>query len=114
LGEEINGNTLNFLLLLVDRSHIEVFDSITQKFLELSHKQQSIEVAIITSSIHLSVDQQRKIVKKVKIITGAKQIKLAKKVDPQLISGFTIEIGSKMIDTSIRSQIRQISALFNA
>ena len=35
-----------------------------------------------------------------KKITGAKQIKLALKVAPQLIGGFTIEIGSKLIDTS--------------
>ena len=51
---------------------------------------------------------------KLKIITGAKQIKLALKIDPQLIGGFTIEIGSKMIDTSIRGQLKQISALLGA
>ena len=45
---------------------------------------------------------------------GAKQIKLALKVDPQLIGGFTIEIGSKMIDTSIRGQLKQISTLLGA
>ena len=58
--------------------------------------------------------QQKEIAEKLKIITGAKQIKLALKVDPQLIGGFTIEIGSKMIDTSIRGQLRQISALLGA
>jgi F-type H+-transporting ATPase subunit delta len=49
-----------------------------------------------------------------KKITGAKQIKLALKVDPQLIGGFTIEIGSKLIDTSIRGQLKQISTLLGA
>ena len=47
-------------------------------------------------------------------MTGAKQIKLALKLDPQLSGGFTIEIGSKMIDTSIRGQLRQISSLLGA
>ena len=114
LGEQISGNTLKFLLLLVDRSRIEVLDSIASKFLELSYKQESIEIAKITSSIQLSADQQKEIAEKLKIITGAKQIKLALKVDPQLIGGFTIEIGSKMIDTSIRGQLRQISSLLGA
>ena len=99
-GEQIDGSTLKFLLLLVDRGRIEVLDSIAQKFLELSYKQDSIEIAKITSSIQLSADQQQSIAEKLKAITGAKQIKLALKVDPQLIGGFTIEIGSKMIDTS--------------
>ena len=85
-----------------------------QKFLELSYKQESIEIAKITSSIQLSAQQQKEIAEKLKVITGAKQIKLALKVDPQLIGGFTIEIGSKMIDTSIRGQLKQISSLLGA
>jgi F-type H+-transporting ATPase subunit delta len=113
-GEQIDGSTLKFLLLLVDRGRIEVLDSIAQKFLELSYKQDSIEIAKITSSIQLSADQQQSIAEKLKTITGAKQIKLALKVDPQLIGGFTIEIGSKMIDTSIRGQLKQISSLLGA
>ena len=113
-GEQIDGSTLKFLLLLVDRGRIEVLESIAQKFIELSYKQESIEIAKITSSIQLSADQQKKIAEKLKVITGAKQIKLALKVDPQLIGGFTIEIGSKMIDTSIRGQLAQISSLLGA
>jgi F-type H+-transporting ATPase subunit delta len=114
LGEQIGGNTLKFLLLLVERNRIQVLESIAQKFLELSYKQESIEIAKITSSIQLSADQQKDIAEKLKTITGAKQIKLALKVDPQLIGGFTIEIGSKMIDTSIRGQLKQISYLLGA
>jgi len=114
LGEQIDGSTLKFLLLLVERGRIEVLESIAQKFLELSFKQESIEIAKITSSIQLSAQQQKEIAEKLKIITGAKQIKLALKVDPSLIGGFTVEIGSKMIDTSIRGQLKQISFLLGA
>jgi F-type H+-transporting ATPase subunit delta len=114
LGEQISGSTLKFLLLLVDRNRIGVLENITQKFLELSYKQESIEIAKITSSIQLSAQQQKEIAEKLKVITGAKQIKLALKIDPQLIGGFTIEIGSKKIDTSIRGQLKQISSLLGA
>jgi F-type H+-transporting ATPase subunit delta len=114
LGEQIDGSTLKFLLLLVERGRIQILESIAQKFLELSFKQESIEIAKITSSIQLSAQQQKEIAEKLKVITGAKQIKLALKVDPTLIGGFTIEIGSKMIDTSIRGQLRQISSLLGA
>ena len=114
LGEQISESTLKFLLLLVDRGRIEVLESISQKFLELSYKQESIEIAKVTSSIKLSADQQQEIAEKLKTITGAKQIKLALKVDPELIGGFTIEVGSKKIDTSIRGQLKQISNLLGA
>jgi len=114
LGEQISESTLKFLLLLVDRGRIEVLEQIAQKFLELSYKQESIEIAKVTSSIKLSAEQQQQIAEKLKAITGAKQIKLALKVDPELIGGFTIEVGSKMIDTSIRGQLRKISNLLGA
>ena len=113
-GEQIDASTLKFLWLLVERGRIEVLESIAQKFLELSFKQESIEIAKITSSIQLSAEQQKDISDKLKVLTGAKQIKLALKVDPSLIGGFTIEIGSKLIDTSIRGQLRKISNLLGA
>lgn len=113
-GEQIDASTLKFLLLLVERGRIEILESIAQKFLELSFKQESIEIAKITSSIQLSSQQQKGISEKLRLLTGGKQIKLALKVDPSLIGGFTIEIGSKMIDTSIRGQLKQISSLLSA
>jgi len=114
LGEQVNAKTLTFLMLLVDRGRISLLDTIAQRFLELSYKNERIEIAKITSSIQLSAEQQKNIAEKLKTITGAKQIKLALKVDPTLIGGFTVEIGSKLIDTSIRGQLRQISSLLGA
>jgi len=114
LGEQIDPNTLKFLMLLIDRNRIALLDGVAQKFLELSYKQESIEVAKVISSVQLSAGQQKNLAEKLKVITGAKQIKLALKVDPALIGGFTVEIGSKFIDTSIRGQLKQISSLLGA
>ena len=114
LGEQISSRTLTFLMLLVDRNRIAFLDSVAQKFLELSYKKDSIEIAKITSSIQLSGQQQKDLAEKLKAMTGAKQIKLALRVDPKLIGGFTVEVGSKLIDTSIRGQLKQISSLLGA
>jgi F-type H+-transporting ATPase subunit delta len=114
LGEQVGKNTLKFLLLLVDRNRIALLEGIVQKFLELSYKQESIAIVKVTSAVQLSAEQQQNIAEKLKVISGAEQIKLALKVDPQLLGGFTVEIGSKLIDTSVRGQLRQISSLLGA
>jgi F-type H+-transporting ATPase subunit delta len=114
LGEQIDKKTLTFLMLLVDRGRIAILGNIAQRFLELSYKSDSIQIAKIISSVQLSAEQQKNIAEKLKTITGAKQIKLALKVDPTLIGGFTVEIGSKLIDTSIRGQLKKISTLLGA
>jgi F-type H+-transporting ATPase subunit delta len=114
LGEQIQPKTMTFVMLLVDRGRIAFLHDIAQKFLELAFKEESIEIAKVISAVSLSVPQQKSLAEKLKAITGAKQIKIALKVDPQLIGGFTVEIGSKLIDTSIRGQLRQISNLLGA
>lgn len=111
LGEQVSSTTMNFLLLLVDRNRIVILDSIAKKFLELSYKKESIEVAKVVSSVPLTPQQQKNLSDKLKTITGAKQIKLAVKIDAKLIGGFTVTIGSKLIDTSIRGQLKKISSL---
>jgi F-type H+-transporting ATPase subunit delta len=114
LGEQISSQTLTFLMLLVDRNRISILDVIAKRFLELSYKKDSIEIAKVTSSVPLSDEQQKSLAGKLKAITGASQIKLALKIDPLLIGGFTVEIGSKLIDTSIRGQLKQITSLLGA
>lgn len=114
LEEQISASSLKFLMLLVDRGRIAFLDKIAQKFLELSYKKDAIEIAKVTSSIALSAQQQKDLAEKLKVLTGAKQIKLALRVDPKLIGGFTVEIGSKLIDTSVRGQLKKISNLLGA
>jgi len=104
-------NILNFLLLLVDRSRIEVLESIAQRFKELAYEQELIKIVKITSSCDLDEDQQKKISKKLRTRTGAKKLKIACKVDRRLIAGFTIQIGSELIDASLLGEINQFSAL---
>lgn len=114
LGEQISSTTLKFLMLLVDRGRIAFLDKVAQKFLELSYKKEAIEIAKVTSSIPLSVQQQKELAENLKTITGAKQIRLALRVDAKLIGGFTVEIGSKLIDSSIRGQLNKITNLLGA
>ena len=114
LDEQINSSSLNFLLLLVDRNRINTLEVIIQRFLELSCEQDSIVIAKVTSAVQLSSQQQQSLAEKLKQIANAKQIKLALKVDPKLLGGFIVEIGSQLIDASIRGQLRQISNALGA
>jgi len=104
----ISDSTLKFLLLLVDRGRVEILDSIAQKFLELSAKQDSIKIAKITSAVPLTEEQQRELAETMKFRVGGKQVKLALKKEPNLIAGFIVEIDSKVIDMSVRGRLKGI------
>ena len=102
---------LIFVFLLIDRNRTEILEDVYEQYVEILNNQESIKLALITSSIKLTEEQLVTIAKRLKIITGASTIKVAFRVDPQLIAGFTIEIGSEIIDTSIRGQLNQIRSL---
>lgn len=109
-SEKLDGKTLRFLLVLCDRGRISYLDSIVDKAIELAYKAASIEIVKVTSSVSFTSGQQESLVSKLKTLTGASQIKLNVEVNPNLIGGFIIQIGSKIIDTSIQGQLRQLSS----
>nr|YP_009244762.1 ATP synthase CF1 delta subunit [Pyropia pulchra]AMK97004.1 ATP synthase CF1 delta subunit [Pyropia pulchra] len=109
-GDQISKNTLSFLMILVDRKRIAMLDTISSKYLELAYQMESLTIANINTSIAFNSDQEKLLTEKIKIMTKAKEVKLIVSVDPELIGGFTIQIGSKVIDTSIRGQLRQMAS----
>nr|AIA21272.1 ATP synthase CF1 delta subunit [Pyropia kanakaensis] len=109
-GDQISENTLSFLMILVDRKRIAMLDTIANKYLELAYQMDSLTIANISTSIALKSDQENLLIEKIKVMTQAKEVKLIISVDPELIGGFTIQIGSKVIDTSIRGQLRQMAS----
>jgi F-type H+-transporting ATPase subunit delta len=102
------------MMVLCDRGRIEFLDSITEMALILAYKKASIEMAYVTSSIKLSSSQTESLVEKLKAMTKAQQIKIELTVDESLIGGFTVQIGSKIIDTSVQNQLRQLSSYLGA
>ena len=105
----INDRVLKFLLVLVDRKRISLINTIIDKYLELAYKLEATVLAeVITASI-LTEAQQENLINKLKILTNSKQVKLVIHVNPSLIAGFIIKMGSKVIDTSLSGKLKQIA-----
>jgi F-type H+-transporting ATPase subunit delta len=47
-------------------------------------------------------------------MTGAEQIRLDISINSNLIGGFVIQVGSKIIDTSIQGLLREVSSYLGA
>lgn len=109
-NEKIDNKTLKFLFVLCDRGRISYLDSIVARAIELAYKAASIEIVKVTSAIAFTAGQQEALISKLKTLTGARQIKLEVDVNSTLIGGFVIQIGSRIIDTSLQGQLRQLSS----
>ena len=58
--------------------------------------------------------QRQAIVEKVKTLTGAAGVELQTKVEPDLIGGVIVKVGSQVFDSSLRGQLRRIGLSLGA
>nr|YP_010986197.1 ATP synthase CF1 delta subunit [Polyopes affinis]WOL37115.1 ATP synthase CF1 delta subunit [Polyopes affinis] len=114
LTNQVNNYVLRFLLLLIDRRRISLLNVIIDKYFELVYKLESTIMAEISTAVMLTELQQNALIEKLKIITQSKNVKLAIQVNPDLIAGFIVQIGSKIIDTSLSGKLKQMASYLNS
>lgn len=105
---KVSGFLLSFLLLLVDRGRVAFLTPILQQYQTLLRELNNTVLADVTSAVELSEDQQNAICDRVKAMTGASSVELSVQIDPSLLGGLVIKVGSQVIDASLRGQLRRI------
>ena len=109
VGEGINPYLRNFLMLVVDRGRILLLKEICQEYLALLRQLNQTVLGEVTSAVELTEAQQQAVREKVIAMTNARQVELDTKLDPDLIGGVIIKVGSQVIDASLRGQLRRLS-----
>ncbi|NJL62054.1 MAG: F0F1 ATP synthase subunit delta [Methylacidiphilales bacterium] len=109
LSDDTNASFRNFLLLLVDRKRIYLLDAICQQYLALLRELNQTVLAEVISAVPLSSEQEQAVKERVITMTNAREVELSQKVDPNLIGGVIIKVGSQVIDASLRGQLRRLS-----
>ena len=107
-SDQVSPTFLNLLKLLADRQRIGYLDSVLERLLELYRDQNQIALATVTSAEALSDDQLASITEQVKAVAGTDQVEINTAVDPALIGGFVLKVGSKVIDASLSGQVRRL------
>lgn len=109
-GRDFHPYMVNFLMLLVDKKRIVFVDGICQKYLELLRQRNQTVLAEITSAAELNDQQRRAVIEKVKQMTQAQAVELKTAIDPDLIGGVVIKVGSQVLDASLRGQLRRLKS----
>lgn len=113
MGGDANPYLVNFMMLLVDKRRIIFLESIVEQYLNLLRKLKQTVLAEVTSATELTESQKQTLIEQVKGISQANDVELQTSIDPDLIGGVIIKVGSKVIDASIRGQLRRISIGLN-
>lgn len=111
---QIHPYTLNFLLLLADKRRLSFFESIGQEFQKQLRALRNTVVAEVTSAVELTDEQKEAIRQKVLATTQAREVEMVTSVDPDVLGGVIIKVGSQIYDASLRGQLRRIGARLTA
>ncbi len=96
----------NFFLLLIQKRRIFFIKKIMDSFLKLCSKKRGETSAFLISSRKLSQSDLDLIRNDLSKATGS-NLRFDFKVDESLIEGLKLQLGSFMIDTSIKSKLRK-------
>ena len=107
---DFSKNLKNFFLLLIKKRRIFFVKKIIISFLRLCSKKRGEIKASLISSKELSSLELENISKELSSSMGSK-IKFDYKVDKNLIGGLKLQLGSFMIDTSIKNKLKKYEQL---
>ena len=100
----IDGIVANFVRLVTSNRRLFTLPEMIKGFRALSAQHRGEQSADVTSAEPLTDEQVAELGKALKSVTG-KDVKLNRAVDPALIGGLVVRLGSRMIDTSIRTKL---------
>jgi len=97
----------DFLGLVLSKGRISYLPQIEDTYRRLADELSGVLRARITSAVELDAAQQQAIGASLEKQTG-KKVALNVSVDPQLIGGVKAEIGGRLFDGSVRTQLQRI------
>lgn len=114
VGSSLHPLFVNFLKLLVDRGRILFLEAVLKQYQMLLRQLKKTVLAEVTAAVELSEEQQSRIRERVKVMTDAEQVDLAVSLDPDLLGGVIIQVGSQIVDASLRGQLRRLGMKLGA
>jgi F-type H+-transporting ATPase subunit delta len=99
----------NFLLVVLDRRRTRLLPEIQIAFDARLDERQSIRRAKVTSAHALSDGEKAELVRTLATLTGGR-VDAEYKIDPALIGGAVVRIGSTIYNGSVRAQLERLRA----
>lgn len=103
----LSGMLANTLQLMARNRRLFVLPQLVTALRELIAVERGEVTADVTSAVALSEEQQKRLTDTLAEKSG-KKVKLNTRVDETLIGGMIVKMGSKMIDSSVRSKLASL------
>jgi F-type H+-transporting ATPase subunit delta len=97
----------NFLLVLADKGRAGQLEEIAAEFERLIAEHEGIVHAALTTAVELSDAEAEKLLGQIEKASGSK-VEASRTVDPDLIGGIVLQVGSHRLDASVRGRLERL------
>ncbi len=104
----IGGLAAKFLQLVASKRRLFSVLPMIEGFHALDDANRGLSRAKVTVALSLRDDQLETLRETLRSVTGRKSIELDVTVDPSIIGGIVLRLGSRMVDASIKSKLNSI------
>ena len=105
---KIDSTAAQFMELVIKNNRIDFLRAIALSFMKQYRELNGIAKVEVVTATKLGDDEINAIVDVVKEQLGGKTIELTKSVNPDLIGGFTVDVDSRVLDASVKSQLEKL------
>ncbi|MFA9377763.1 MAG: ATP synthase F1 subunit delta [Lachnotalea sp.] len=105
ISDELTG----FIKIIITKDRYGEIDTIFEYFIATVKEYKNIGTAFVTTAVELKEEQKDALIAKLLKITKYEQIDMEYCVDQVLIGGMIIRIGDRVIDSSIKTKIYEMS-----
>jgi len=104
----IGGLAGNFLKLVASKRRLFAVEGMIRGYRALVDQKNGVVAAEVTVPAALNDKNRAAVLEALKGVTGGKTVSLTEKIDPSIIGGLIVKVGSKMVDASLKTKLNSI------
>ena len=106
---QVEDELVGLMRMIVEKDHYNEIESVFTYFMEQVKEYKNIGTAYVTSAMELSKEQKEQVEKKLLETTNYVSFEMHYEVDAALIGGMVIRMGDRVVDSSIRTKLYNLS-----
>jgi F-type H+-transporting ATPase subunit delta len=104
----IDGIAANFVRLVATKRRLFALHDIIAAYRKLYDASRGVTRAKVTSATALSEQNLAALKEQLRAVSGGREVDLDQKIDPSIIGGLIVRLGSRMVDGSLRAKLNAI------
>jgi F-type H+-transporting ATPase subunit delta len=104
----ISGVAANFIKLVAAKRRLFAISDMIADYRKLDDAYRGVTRAAVTVAEPLSDSQMQALREQLAAVAGARSVDMDVKIDPAIIGGLVVKVGSRMVDSSLKTKLNAI------